>query len=205
MSLSDLVHDPTFHFDGTNYDVWKIRMLNYFRVMDPHTEQFVEMGFSPPKDPQNPTLEEEKNLSLDSLATNAFFLLVSLVVIRSIMPLQNAHDLWTKLQEKYGVSNIVEDDCSPSTSGRGEFSTSTTSPTCGKPQTNEMVSSGGLCNDGSNFTIDNSLPQHCCNDLPLDLNTSSTIHALHACVDSPCISCGNCLSKSHDDMLALSC
>ena len=123
MSLSELVHDPTFIFDGTNYNIWKIRMLNIFWVMDPHMERIVEMGFSPPKDPQNPTLEEEKNLSLDALAINAFFLLVSLV-IRSIMPLRNAHDLWTKLQDKYGVSNIVEDDCSPSTSGRDEFSTS---------------------------------------------------------------------------------
>ena len=144
MSLSELVHDSTFHFEGTNYDVWKIRMLNYFRVIDPHMEQIVEMGFSPPKDPQNPTLEEEKNLSLDALATNAFFLLVILVVIRSIMPLRNAHDLWTKLQDKYGMSNIVEDDCSPSTSSRDEFLTSSTSPTCGKPQTNEMVSSDRL-------------------------------------------------------------
>ena len=88
MSLSDLVHDPTFHFDGTNYNSWKFRMLTYFWVIDPHMEKIVEMGFSPPKDPQNPTLEEEKNLSLDSLATNAFFLLVSLVVIRSIISLE---------------------------------------------------------------------------------------------------------------------
>ena len=39
----------------------------------------------------------------------------------------------------------------------------------------------------------------------LDSNTYSTQNALHACVDSPCISCINCLSKSHDDMLNLSC
>ena len=96
MSLSDLVHDPTFHFDGTNYNAWKIRMLTYFRVMDPHMEKIVEMGFCPPKDPQNPTLEEEKNLSLDALAINVFFLLVSLVVIRSIVPLRNAHDFLDK-------------------------------------------------------------------------------------------------------------
>ena len=44
-----------------------------------------------------------------------------------------------------------------------------------------------------------------CNDLSLDLNTSSTKNDLHACVDSPCISSKNCLYKSHDDMHALSC
>ena len=39
----------------------------------------------------------------------------------------------------------------------------------------------------------------------MDFNTSSTPNVSHACVDSPCISCRNCLTKSHDDMLAMSC
>ena len=29
---------------------------------------------------------------------------------------------WTKIQDKYGVSNTIEDDCSPSTSGCDEYS-----------------------------------------------------------------------------------
>jgi hypothetical protein len=32
----------------------------------------------------------------------------------------------------------------------------------------------------------------------------SALRSLHASVDSPCISCVSCLSKSHDDMVALS-
>src|SRR4051812_1207245 len=44
-----------------------------------------------------------------------------------------------------------------------------------------------------------------CNDLSLDLNTSSTQNSSHACVNSPCISCRNDLNKYHDDMLMLSC
>ena len=39
----------------------------------------------------------------------------------------------------------------------------------------------------------------------LALNTTRTKNDLHACVDSPFISCQHCLYKSHDDMLALSC
>ena len=62
------------------------------------------------------------------------------------MPLRNAHDLWTKLQDKYGASNIVEDDCSPSTSGRDELSTSSTSPTC------DVYLSGASSNDSSSCT-----------------------------------------------------
>jgi hypothetical protein len=38
----------------------------------------------------------------------------------------------------------------------------------------------------------------------LDLNTSSTINVLHACVDSPCISYASCMNRSHHDMLDLS-
>jgi hypothetical protein len=54
------------------------------------------------------------------------------------MPFWSAHEIWTKLQEKYDVSNIIEDDCIPSTSGRNELSS--TSPKCGKTQGNDMVS-----------------------------------------------------------------
>jgi hypothetical protein len=43
------VHDDTFVFQGTNYDICKIHMLNYFWVMDPTMEQIVDTSFSPPK------------------------------------------------------------------------------------------------------------------------------------------------------------
>jgi hypothetical protein len=36
MSARGLVHNDTFIFDGTNYDIWKICMLNHFRDMDPN-------------------------------------------------------------------------------------------------------------------------------------------------------------------------
>ena len=45
MSARGLVHDDTFIFDGTNYDVWKIRMLSHFRDIDPHMEKIVDIGF----------------------------------------------------------------------------------------------------------------------------------------------------------------
>ena len=39
----------------------------------------------------------------------------------------------------------------------------------------------------------------------MDLNTSSTLNILRASVDSPYISCNSCLTKSHDDILSMSC
>ena len=146
MSTRGLGYNDTFTFDGTNYDVWKIRMLNHFRVMDPCMERILEMGFSPPTDSQNPSFEDEKNSYLDAQASNVLVDVVSHVVMFSIFPFRDAHEFWTKLKDKYEVSKNVEDDCNPSTSGRDEYSSSSTSPMCDKTQGNDMVSGGGNCN-----------------------------------------------------------
>ena len=62
MSFRELVHDPNFIFDGINDDVWKIRILNLLRDMDPNIKRIVDMGFSPPKDSQKLSLEDEETL-----------------------------------------------------------------------------------------------------------------------------------------------
>ena len=67
-----------------------------------------------------------------------------------------------------------------------------------------MVSGEENCNVDTMLNIDDFSSLSHCNVSSLDLNTSSTENDLHACVDSPCISCINCLHKSHDDMLAMS-
>jgi hypothetical protein len=124
---------------------------------------------------------------------------VSDAVILAIMPFCSAHDFWTKIQEKYDMSNKIEDDCIPSTSGRDVLSS--TSPKCSKTQGNSMVSCDGNCNVDSDLTCDDHSSLSYCHASFLDLNTSSTINALHAYVDIPCISCASCMNKSYDDML----
>ena len=205
MSSSGLVHNSSFILDGTNYEVWKIRMLDSLRVMDPYIERILYRGYSPPKNPKRLSLMDENNSYLDAQASNMIFNALSDVVIMSVSPFRNAHELWTKLQDKYDVSKNCGDDCCPSTSGRDEFSTSSTSPTCGKPQSNAMVSSDRHYNNDSELIVDDTSPLSYCNDLSLDLNASRTKNDLHACVDSPCISCTNCLTNPHDDMLSMSC
>ena len=121
------------------------------------------------------------------------------------MPFRNAHELWTKLEDKYEVSNIIEDDCSPSTFGRDEFTTSSTSPTCDLSQGNDMVSGDRNCIVDGESSIDYTSSLSHCNVLSLDLNNSSTPNVLHASVDSPCISYISCLTKSHDDVRSMSC
>ena len=109
-----------------------------------YIKRIVDVVFSPPKDSQV-SLEDEENSHLDTLVSNGLICVLSDVVLASIMPFRNAHELWTKLQSIYEVSNIIEDDCSPSTSGRDEFTTSSTSPTCDFSQGNEMVSGDRNC------------------------------------------------------------
>ena len=93
MLFRELVHDPTFRFDGTNYDVLKIRMLNLLRNIDPNFKIIVDMGFSSPKDSQKLSLEDDKNSYLDTLVSNGLIYVVSDVVLDSIMPYRNAHEL----------------------------------------------------------------------------------------------------------------
>ena len=66
MSAKGLVHNDIFIFDGTNYDIWKICMLEYFRGLNPDIVQFLDMGFYSPKDPQNLSIEENINSYLDA-------------------------------------------------------------------------------------------------------------------------------------------
>jgi hypothetical protein len=68
-----------------------------------------------------------------------------------------------------------------------------------------MVSGDEYCNVVRKLTLDDHSFLTQCNALSLDLHTSSTINALHAYVDSPCISFACCLNKSHDDMLVTAC
>ena len=153
MSYRELVHDPTLIFNGTNYDVWKIRMLNLLRDINPNFKRIVDMGFSPPKDSQKLSLEDEENSYLDTRVSNCLICVLSDVVLASIMPFRNAHELWTKLQDIYEVSKIIEDDCSPSTSDRDEFTTSSTSPTCDLSQGNDMVSGDRNCFVDGEYSI----------------------------------------------------
>ena len=100
MSFIELVHDPTYIFDGTNYDVWKIRMLNLFRAICPnYIKRIVDVDFPPPKDSQELSLEDEENSHLDTLVSNGLICVLSDVVLASIMPFRSAHELWTKLQD----------------------------------------------------------------------------------------------------------
>ena len=69
-------------------------MLNLLRDIDPHVKRIVDMGFSSPK-------EEEENSCLDTLVSNSLICVLSDVVLASIMPFRNAHELWTRVPRRH--------------------------------------------------------------------------------------------------------
>ena len=70
MSASNIVHNGKIIFDGTNYLLWRNCLLCHLRTLCPYIEQFLDVGFSPPMDPQNLSLEDVKNLHLEAQVSN---------------------------------------------------------------------------------------------------------------------------------------
>ena len=170
MSTKGLVHNDTFDFDGTNYHLWRIRMLCHFRAMGPNVPRIVVVGISIAKDGLSPSLED---MLLDCEASLVIHQTITFEVFKSISTCKSAHEAWTKLEDIYGGSNLDEDNILweelmeefstflnheelsiASTSNYLDTSTSSTSPTCGVPQGNDMVSEEISCDDGSKLIID---------------------------------------------------
>ena len=80
MSASNIVHNGKIIFDGTNYLLWRNCLLCHLRTLCPYIEQFLDVGFSPPMDPQSLSLEDEKNLVLEAQVSNECLLSLSSVV-----------------------------------------------------------------------------------------------------------------------------
>ena len=180
MSTSELVHDDTFCFNGTNYIMWRLRMLCHFRAMGPNALRIVVVGNSNLKDGQSPSLGD---MHLDSEALSIIHQAITFEVFKSISSCSLAHDAWTKIEDIYGGSNLHEDNILfgelmeefstflnheelsiASTSDYLHTSTSFTSPTCGIPQGNDMVSEEISCDDGVKLICDDMLDLPCCHD-----------------------------------------
>ena len=146
-------------------------MLSNLRTLCPNIEIFLDVGFSPPMDPQNLSIEDEKNLHLEAQVSNEFLSSLSpkLYLLLKMLKCKSSHEIWTK-RKVFDVSTSHEDGGTSeelsshshheelqvtSTSGRNEFSSSSTSPMCGKTQGNDMVSGDENCNVDIGITIDN--------------------------------------------------
>src|SRR3990170_7231232 len=107
MSTKGLVHDDTFVFDGTNYHLWRIRMLCRFRAMGPNALRIVLVGISITKDGPSPSFED---MYLDCDTSLAIHQTITVEVFKEISTCKSAHEAWTKLEDIYGGSNLDEDN-----------------------------------------------------------------------------------------------
>jgi hypothetical protein len=90
------VHNDIIIFDDTNYMFWKNCMLSNLRTLCPNIERFLDVGFSPPMDLQNLSIEDEKNLHLEAQVSNEILLSVSSIVYVCLMgsKCKMSHEIW---------------------------------------------------------------------------------------------------------------
>ena len=82
-------------------------MLHHFRAMGPNTLRIVLVGIADKKDDASSSTNE---MYLDCEAFLAIHRTISPEVFKSISTCKSAHEVWTKLENLYGVSNLDEDD-----------------------------------------------------------------------------------------------
>src|SRR3954467_14020465 len=99
MSASSIVHNDTIIFDGTNYAMWRNFLLCNLRTLCPNIERYLDVGFYPPIDPKNLSLEDEKNLHLEAQVSNEiiFSLSPTFNSFLMIVKRKSSHEMWTKL------------------------------------------------------------------------------------------------------------
>ena len=191
MSTSDLVHNDTFDLDGTNYHLWRIHMFCRFWGMGPNALRIVLVRISIAKGGPSPSLED---MILYCEASLGIHKTISSKVFKSTSTYKSAHEAWTKLEDIYGGSNLDEDNILfgdlmeefstflnheeisiASTSSYLDTSISSTSPTCGVPQGNDMVSEETSCDDGVKLICDDMLDLPCCHDINALVSSSCSM------------------------------
>src|SRR4051794_30946014 len=113
MSASNIVHNDTIIFNDTNYLLWRNRLFYNLRTLCPNIERFLDVGFSPPMDPQNLSLEDEKKLHLEAQVSNEFLSSLSpefQSFLRDDMKCKSSHDIWTKIRGAFcgSISHMVD-------------------------------------------------------------------------------------------------
>ena len=80
-----------------------------FKFISPQIWWMVDVGFSHVLDEENLTQAQEKCLHLDYQATNIFYSSMKDNIFGEIMDMKSAHEIWSYLNEKYGVITKEDD------------------------------------------------------------------------------------------------
>jgi hypothetical protein len=100
-------------FDGNNYTSWSTSVINAFRTIDPQLEQILDKSVVPSRyDKKNPSEEDQRCLGLNYLAYDILGNSLSkedyhAFIIRHDESFHDAHDIWTRIKDKFNESKYV--------------------------------------------------------------------------------------------------
>jgi hypothetical protein len=86
------------HFDGKNYDYWKIRMSMHLKAMGGKIWPIVRDGFVVLKEDESSLSDNENSLTSDQ-AMHVFYDALDINEFNRIKNLTTTHETWTKLME----------------------------------------------------------------------------------------------------------
>jgi hypothetical protein len=95
------------HFDGNNYDYWKIRMSMHLRAMGRKIWPIVKDGFVVLKEDE-PSASDNENILTNDQAMNVFYDALDINEFNRIKNLTTAHEIWIKLMEIHEGTTIVK-------------------------------------------------------------------------------------------------
>ena len=95
------------HFDGNNYDYWKIRMSMHLRAMGGKIWPIVRDGFVVLKEDE-PSVSDNENILTNDQAMNVFYDALDINEFNRIKNLTTAHEIWVKLMEIHEGTTIVK-------------------------------------------------------------------------------------------------
>jgi hypothetical protein len=84
-------------------------MACYLETIDLGVWRVTRDGMKPPKNPENLTANDEKEIHLNGRAKNCFYKSLSIDIFNQVFTLKNVNDIWLKLHELHdGTSNVRE-------------------------------------------------------------------------------------------------
>jgi hypothetical protein len=110
-------------FDCSNYSSWSTSVINVFRTIDPQLEQILDKSIIPSSyDKKNASEEDQRCLRLNYLAYDIFGNSLSkedyhTFTIRHDEHIHDAHDIWTRIKDKFDeYKHVSSYDASTSSS-----------------------------------------------------------------------------------------
>ena len=97
------------HFDGNNYDYWKVRMKAFLKSIDERVWNSIEYGWEKPITPVSEWQTSQKETAtFSSKVMNDTFNAVSMEEFKRILNVEIAHTAWNILQAVYEGIKVVK-------------------------------------------------------------------------------------------------